>query len=157
MKWAYRQKHWLSDPASYPLIAILAGAGLFCTGFGVHFLTTAPDVQISPLKRWVLFIVLLLWSFLWQIVWGVQALKGSTTNKQTYNSLVFEGTKLFAIGVKLLLVITHLAVCWTGDKNGGFCGIVIGLYLRLQGWGDFQCWITIKTGQTSYHWFAPKN
>lgn len=51
MKWAYRQKHWLSDPGSYPLIAILAGAGMFCTGFGFYFLTTAPDVQISPLKR----------------------------------------------------------------------------------------------------------
>ena len=53
MKWAYRQKHWLSDPASYPLIAILAAAGCFCTGFGVYFLGTAQDVQISPLKRWV--------------------------------------------------------------------------------------------------------
>eukprot|EP00986_Skeletonema_menzelii_P013132 scaffold7481_cov136-Skeletonema_menzelii.AAC.1 len=51
MKWAYRQKHWLSDPASYPLIAILAAAGCFCTGFGGYYLATAKDVQISPLKR----------------------------------------------------------------------------------------------------------
>mmetsp|Transcript_13029 Transcript_13029/g.18665 ORF Transcript_13029/g.18665 Transcript_13029/m.18665 type:complete len:108 (-) Transcript_13029:1385-1708(-) len=51
MKWAYRQKHWLSDPASYPLIAILAGTGCFVTGFIGYYVTTAKDVQISPLKR----------------------------------------------------------------------------------------------------------
>lgn len=51
MRWAERQKYWLSDPATYPLIAILGAACVFCTGFGVFFLTTAPDVQISPLKR----------------------------------------------------------------------------------------------------------
>mmetsp|Transcript_24796 Transcript_24796/g.42458 ORF Transcript_24796/g.42458 Transcript_24796/m.42458 type:complete len:109 (-) Transcript_24796:309-635(-) len=51
MRWAERQKYWLSDPACYPLIAILGAAGVFCSGFGIWFLTTAPDVQISPLKR----------------------------------------------------------------------------------------------------------
>ncbi|KAL7547197.1 hypothetical protein ACHAWF_010512 [Thalassiosira exigua] len=51
MRWAERQKNWLSDPATYPLIAILGGACVFCTAFGVWFLSTAPDVQISPLKR----------------------------------------------------------------------------------------------------------
>mmetsp|Transcript_26857 Transcript_26857/g.63733 ORF Transcript_26857/g.63733 Transcript_26857/m.63733 type:complete len:110 (-) Transcript_26857:158-487(-) len=51
MRSAYRSKYWLSDPGSYPLIAILAGAGFFCTGFGLYFLANAPDVQISPAKR----------------------------------------------------------------------------------------------------------
>lgn len=51
MKWAYRQKHWLSDPASYPLIAILGGAGCFAAGFIIYFTATSPDVQVSPLKR----------------------------------------------------------------------------------------------------------
>eukprot|EP00585_Thalassiosira_rotula_P013171 CAMPEP_0196129820 /NCGR_PEP_ID=MMETSP0910-20130528/410_1 /TAXON_ID=49265 /ORGANISM="Thalassiosira rotula, Strain GSO102" /LENGTH=110 /DNA_ID=CAMNT_0041389015 /DNA_START=70 /DNA_END=402 /DNA_ORIENTATION=- len=51
MRWAERQKNWLSDPATYPLIVVLAGAGVLCSGFGIYFLTTAPDVQISPLKR----------------------------------------------------------------------------------------------------------
>ncbi|KAL3757151.1 hypothetical protein ACHAWU_004583 [Discostella pseudostelligera] len=51
MRWAERKTNWLSDPASYPLIAILGAAGVFCSGFGIYFLATAPDVQISPLKR----------------------------------------------------------------------------------------------------------
>lgn len=51
MRWADRQKHWLSDPGSYPLIAILAGTGCFVTGFIGWFAATSPDVQISPLKR----------------------------------------------------------------------------------------------------------
>ena len=51
MKWAYNQKHWLSDQGSYPLIAILAGTGCFVTGFIGYFTASSPDVQISPLKR----------------------------------------------------------------------------------------------------------
>lgn len=51
MRWAERQKYYLSDPATYPLIAILAGTGVFVSGFIVYFLASAPDVQISPLKR----------------------------------------------------------------------------------------------------------
>ena len=51
MKWAERQKYWLSDPACYPLIGILGATGCFVTGFIVYFLSTAPDVQISPIKR----------------------------------------------------------------------------------------------------------
>lgn len=51
MRWAERQKHWLSDPATYPLIAILGATGVFVTGFIGYFTLTAPDVQISPLKR----------------------------------------------------------------------------------------------------------
>eukprot|EP00571_Detonula_confervacea_P014594 CAMPEP_0172308990 /NCGR_PEP_ID=MMETSP1058-20130122/9419_1 /TAXON_ID=83371 /ORGANISM="Detonula confervacea, Strain CCMP 353" /LENGTH=95 /DNA_ID=CAMNT_0013021535 /DNA_START=160 /DNA_END=447 /DNA_ORIENTATION=+ len=51
MKWAERQKYFLSDPATYPLIAILGGTGVFVTGFIAYFLASSPDVQISPLKR----------------------------------------------------------------------------------------------------------
>ncbi|KAL3791399.1 hypothetical protein ACHAWO_005023 [Cyclotella atomus] len=51
MRSAYRKKTWLSDPATYPLIVCLGGAVALCSGFGIHFLVTAPDVQISPLKR----------------------------------------------------------------------------------------------------------
>lgn len=53
MRWAERQKNWLSDPATYPLIAILGATGVFVTGFIGYFTVTAPDVQISPLKRYV--------------------------------------------------------------------------------------------------------
>lgn len=53
MRWAERKSNWLSDPATYPLIAILGATGVFVSGFIVYFLTTAPDVQISPLKRYV--------------------------------------------------------------------------------------------------------
>jgi hypothetical protein len=54
MRSAYRKKNYLSDPATYPLIVCLAGAVALCSGFGIHFLMTAPDVQISPLKRYVI-------------------------------------------------------------------------------------------------------
>eukprot|EP01082_Thalassiosira_pseudonana_P013651 g12298.t1 g12298 contig6:1649790-1650416(+) len=51
MKSQYRKVHWLSDPATYPLLVCLGAAGALCSGFGIYFLATAPDVQISPLKR----------------------------------------------------------------------------------------------------------
>lgn len=51
MRWAERQKHWLSDPACYPIIAILGATGVFVTGFIGYFTLTNPDVQISPLRR----------------------------------------------------------------------------------------------------------
>lgn len=51
MRWAERQKYWLSDPACYPMIGILGAAACFATGFGLRFLTTAEDVQIAPSKR----------------------------------------------------------------------------------------------------------
>ena len=60
MRWAERKSNWLSDPATYPLIAILGATGVFVSGFIVYFLTTAPDVQISPLKRYVCVPILLL-------------------------------------------------------------------------------------------------
>lgn len=51
MRAEYTKTNWLSDPSTYPLLVVLAGAGCLCTGFGCYFLATAPDVQISPLKR----------------------------------------------------------------------------------------------------------
>ena len=51
MRAEYRKKTWLSDPSTYPLIFCLGGATAMCTGFGIYFLCTAPDVQISPVKR----------------------------------------------------------------------------------------------------------
>jgi hypothetical protein len=51
MRAEYTKTNWLSDPSTYPLLVVLAGAGCLCTGFGFYFLATAPDVQISPLKR----------------------------------------------------------------------------------------------------------
>jgi hypothetical protein len=51
MRWTYRKKNWLSQPETYPLLAILGGAGVFVAGFITYFLITAPDVQISPIKR----------------------------------------------------------------------------------------------------------
>ena len=53
MSWAYRKKHWFSDPSTYPLIGVLGFASAFCTAFGFYTLGTNPDVQISPLKRYV--------------------------------------------------------------------------------------------------------
>jgi hypothetical protein len=51
MRWAYCKKNWLSQPETYPLLAILGGAGVFVGGFITYFLVTAPDVQISLVKR----------------------------------------------------------------------------------------------------------
>ncbi|KAL7467296.1 hypothetical protein ACHAXS_012082 [Conticribra weissflogii] len=51
MKWGYRKKYWLSDPSTYPLLAALGFATGLCTGFGIYFLGSSPDVQISPIKR----------------------------------------------------------------------------------------------------------
>mmetsp|Transcript_18373 Transcript_18373/g.27186 ORF Transcript_18373/g.27186 Transcript_18373/m.27186 type:complete len:99 (-) Transcript_18373:140-436(-) len=46
-----RRANWFSDPACYPLIAILGGAVVFCTGVGISCLTFNPDVQIDPKHR----------------------------------------------------------------------------------------------------------
>lgn len=42
------QKNWLSDPATYPLIATLSGALALVLGVGVSCLMYNPDVQINP-------------------------------------------------------------------------------------------------------------
>ncbi|KAH9185145.1 hypothetical protein AeNC1_012875 [Aphanomyces euteiches] len=44
-------KTWFSDPATYPIIGIMALAGFVGTFAGVRFVTTSPDVLISKEKR----------------------------------------------------------------------------------------------------------
>lgn len=53
-QYKFSQK-WLSDPATYPLIACISFAGAFCSGFGFWFLTNSKDVRISPTKRHEIF------------------------------------------------------------------------------------------------------
>jgi len=36
---------WLSDKGAYPIIGIISGAVALCTGWGVRFLLTSPDVR----------------------------------------------------------------------------------------------------------------
>mmetsp|Transcript_26433 Transcript_26433/g.31189 ORF Transcript_26433/g.31189 Transcript_26433/m.31189 type:complete len:98 (-) Transcript_26433:305-598(-) len=45
------KKTWLSDPATYPLIAVLGIATGLCSGFGFWFLLNNPDVRLNPQKR----------------------------------------------------------------------------------------------------------
>jgi len=45
------KKKLLSDPATYPLIFILAVAMSGCTGFGLWFLGNNSDVRINTTKR----------------------------------------------------------------------------------------------------------
>mmetsp|Transcript_31861 Transcript_31861/g.49999 ORF Transcript_31861/g.49999 Transcript_31861/m.49999 type:complete len:89 (-) Transcript_31861:281-547(-) len=42
---------WLSDTATYPLLAIITGGLVCATGFGIKFCATCPDVQISKAAR----------------------------------------------------------------------------------------------------------
>ena len=45
------KKAWLSDPSTYPLIAIMGAAGMLVLGVGTSCLMYNPDVQINPNKR----------------------------------------------------------------------------------------------------------
>mmetsp|Transcript_33846 Transcript_33846/g.82043 ORF Transcript_33846/g.82043 Transcript_33846/m.82043 type:complete len:89 (-) Transcript_33846:118-384(-) len=45
------QKAWLSDPSTFPMIAIMGGAGALVVGVAASCLASNPDVQISPSKR----------------------------------------------------------------------------------------------------------
>jgi len=49
-KYSFR-KAWFSDPATYPLIAVLGAACGLCSGFGIYFISSSKDVRISPQKR----------------------------------------------------------------------------------------------------------
>jgi|Transcript_11189 hypothetical protein len=40
-------KTWLSDPSTYPIIVILAGACVGCTAFTVWKFACHPDVRVS--------------------------------------------------------------------------------------------------------------
>ncbi|CAK4082956.1 unnamed protein product [Aphanomyces euteiches] len=44
-------KTWFSDPATYPIIGIMAFAGSMATFEGVRYLTSSPDVAFSKEKR----------------------------------------------------------------------------------------------------------
>ena len=47
--------NWLSDPSTYPLIAVMCVAGGLVVGTSTYYLTVNPDVQVSPTKRNSLF------------------------------------------------------------------------------------------------------
>jgi hypothetical protein len=44
-------KTWFSDPATYPIIGIMAFAGSMATFEGVRYLTASPDVSFNKEKR----------------------------------------------------------------------------------------------------------
>jgi hypothetical protein len=45
------RKKMLSDPSTYPIIAILSAAVTGCVGFGFYHLKNARGVQLDPTKR----------------------------------------------------------------------------------------------------------
>lgn len=45
------RENWLSDPATYPIIAVLGGAMTLVVGIWFHSLAINKDVQIDPKKR----------------------------------------------------------------------------------------------------------
>ena len=57
-KTTYFQKHWLSDPSTYPLMIIMGSALTFMAGSGIHALHDYKDVKLtaarrnSPLQNW---------------------------------------------------------------------------------------------------------
>ncbi|EQC30766.1 hypothetical protein SDRG_11527 [Saprolegnia diclina VS20] len=46
---------WLSDPSTYPIIAIVSFAASMATFHGVRYVRTSPDVSISKERRSDLF------------------------------------------------------------------------------------------------------
>eukprot|EP00544_Gedaniella_sp_CCMP2646_P008122 CAMPEP_0202491184 /NCGR_PEP_ID=MMETSP1361-20130828/8330_1 /ASSEMBLY_ACC=CAM_ASM_000849 /TAXON_ID=210615 /ORGANISM="Staurosira complex sp., Strain CCMP2646" /LENGTH=85 /DNA_ID=CAMNT_0049121195 /DNA_START=65 /DNA_END=322 /DNA_ORIENTATION=+ len=49
--WPEFKKHWLSDPGSYPVIAVMCIALVGCSAKGTHYLATHPDARIAPSVR----------------------------------------------------------------------------------------------------------
>lgn len=49
--WPEFKKNWLSDPGSYPVIAVMCIAVAGCTAKGTHYLATHPDARIAPSVR----------------------------------------------------------------------------------------------------------
>mmetsp|Transcript_32782 Transcript_32782/g.42110 ORF Transcript_32782/g.42110 Transcript_32782/m.42110 type:complete len:90 (-) Transcript_32782:165-434(-) len=42
---------WLSDPGTYPVLAIIGGACIFCASYYTHNIMTNVDIRISKEKR----------------------------------------------------------------------------------------------------------
>jgi len=42
------KKDWLSDPSTYPIMGVIAGACTLAAGFIAYKTTYCPDVRISP-------------------------------------------------------------------------------------------------------------
>jgi len=49
--WPQFKKDWLSDPGSYPVIAVMLIALAGCSAKGTHYLATHPDARIAPSTR----------------------------------------------------------------------------------------------------------
>jgi len=49
--WQVFKKNWLADPATYPVIIVMAGAVSLCTFFSARTLFTHPDVYMNPERR----------------------------------------------------------------------------------------------------------
>ena len=45
------KKEWLSDPSTYPIMAIMSCAMVFMVGMGTNALFGYKDVQVDPRKR----------------------------------------------------------------------------------------------------------
>lgn len=45
------RKNWLSDPSTYPMIAVLGAAGVLCVGVMASCMFFSPDVRVDPKKR----------------------------------------------------------------------------------------------------------
>lgn len=45
------KKAWLSDPSTYPLIAVMSGATFLILGMSAHALLCLKDVRISPSRK----------------------------------------------------------------------------------------------------------
>ena len=45
------RKNWLQDPGTYPVIVVIAGALVLCTGRCIAAFTKCPDVRITPSAR----------------------------------------------------------------------------------------------------------
>jgi hypothetical protein len=45
------KKNWLSDPSTYPLIAIMGVALTFLVGMSANAFISYPDVRVDPKKR----------------------------------------------------------------------------------------------------------
>ncbi len=45
------RKNWLQDPGTYPVIVVITGAVILCTGRCFKAMFGCPDVRITPTAR----------------------------------------------------------------------------------------------------------